>query len=148
MLIVKIQQIKNGRIQRIKPDLSKSKKGSLLYEARLVLDTIQLFTPLIPRDTVYQVRFLAVYNSFLKTKGKELTMLKHQTSQHKRTLKFKRMRELINITNQHKDEGTPMISKEFAEEWADALESGDYIQGDHSLYDSANKTFAVLELLV
>ena len=71
-------------------------------------------------------------------------MLKHHTSQHKRTVKFKRMRELINVTKQHKEDGTPMISKEFAEEWADALESGMYEQGDHSLYDSANQTYCCL----
>ena len=72
-------------------------------------------------------------------------MLKNEVdSQHKRTMKFKRMRQLINVTKQHKCEGTPMISKEFAEEWADALESGMYEQGDHSLYDSANKTYCGL----
>jgi len=71
-------------------------------------------------------------------------MLKHQTSQHQRYLKFKRMRQLIKVTKQHKHEGTPMISKEFAEEWADALESGMYEQGDHSLYDSHAKTYCCL----
>ena len=63
-------------------------------------------------------------------------MLKHQDSQHKRTMKFKRMRELINVTKQHKLEYRPMLPIGFAEEWADALESGDYDQGTHHLYDS------------
>ena len=63
-------------------------------------------------------------------------MLKHQDSQHKRTVKFKRMRELINVTKQHKLEYRPMLPIGFAEEWADALESGDYEQGNYHLYDT------------
>ena len=49
-------------------------------------------------------------------------------------LKVKTMRDAISRAKEYKQNGGNMLSQEFVDDWADALESGDYEQGSYKLY--------------
>ena len=68
-------------------------------------------------------------------------MIKHQKpeleprpSERKRTVQFRVMRDAISRAKEYKQNGGAMLSQEFVDDWADALESGDYEQGQYKLY--------------
>ena len=68
-------------------------------------------------------------------------MIKHQKpeleprpSERKRTVQFRVMRDAISKAKEYKQNGGAMLSQEFVDDWADALESGDYEQGQYKLY--------------
>ena len=62
------------------------------------------------------------------------TQLKPRPSERKRTVQFRVMRDAISKAKEYKQNGGAMLSQEFVDDWADALESGDYEQGQYKLY--------------
>ena len=59
---------------------------------------------------------------------------KPKPSLSKNALKVKTMRNAISRAKEYKQNGGAMLSQEFVDDWADALESGDYEQGQYKLY--------------
>ena len=60
--------------------------------------------------------------------------VKPKPSDRRNTVQFRVMRDAISRAKEYKQNGGAMLSQEFVDDWADALESGDYEQGQYKLY--------------